>query len=326
MRDAPKSHLVTEDAGRHQGRTAVHLDGPAAERQRRERALKTSEIRYRRLFETAPYGILVLDAETGVVVDVNPFMCRLLGYESDDILEQPLWNIPAFKNAAATKNQFGELVRQPHVRYDGLPIEQKDGQIRHVELVSTLFLADKKPFVQCIVRDVTDRVKREREDGERAQEASARKRAPRRSTDRETTDETTSLATRWYFEDSLPRELHRAARAKTPVTVTALAFDQEQPDAMLREIGRVIRERLRKSDMAARYSSQEFVLLLDASPEAAAQRIEELRQAIGALELYHGKDRLTPPVVRAGTATSGRDGTTAAELLDAACAAAQRAR
>jgi len=326
MRDASKSHLVTENAGRLQGRTAVHLDVPSAERQRRERALKTSEIRYRRLFETAPYGILVLDAETGVVVDVNPCLCQMLGYESHDILDQPLWSIPAFKNAAATKNQFGDLVRQPHLRYDGIPIETKDGQIRHVELVSTLFLADKKPFAQCIVRDVTDRIKREVEDTERAREASTRKRAPRRSTDRETSDETTGLATRWYFEDSLPRELHRATRAKTPVTITALAFDQEQPDAMLREVGRVLREHLRKSDMAARYSAREFVLLLDSTPEATAQRIDEIRQAIGELELHHGTDRLTPPAVRAGTATLGRDGTTAAELLDAACAAARRAR
>jgi len=326
MRDAPKSHLVTENAGRLQGRTAVHLDVPSAERQRRERALKTSEIRYRRLFETAPYGILVLDGETGVVVDVNPCMCEMLGYESNDILDQPLWSIPAFKNAAAIKNQFGDLARQPHVRYDGLPIEKRDGQMRHVELVSTLFLADKKPFVQCTIRDVTDRIKRERDDTERAQEERTRKRAPRRSTDRETSDATTGLATRWYFEDSLPRELLRAERAKTPATITALAFDEAQPDAMLREVGRVLREHLRKSDMAARYSAREFVLLLDSSPEATAQRIDEIRQAIAGLELYHGKDRLTPPAVRAGTATLGRDGTTAAELLDAACAAARPAR
>src|SRR2546423_13544605 len=121
MRDAPKSHLVTENPDRLQGRTAVHLDAPAAERQRRERALKASEIRYRRLFETAPYGILVLDAETGVVVDVNPSLCRLLGYDPREILEQPLWSIPAFKNAATAKSHFRDVVRQPHVRYEDLP-------------------------------------------------------------------------------------------------------------------------------------------------------------------------------------------------------------
>src|SRR5919108_1251201 len=112
MADAPKSHLVTENAGpgRLQGRTAVHLDPPAAERQRRDRALKASEIRYRRLFETAPYGILVLDAETGIVIDVNPAICKLLDIEPGDVLERPLWNVTAFKNAATTKSHFRELI------------------------------------------------------------------------------------------------------------------------------------------------------------------------------------------------------------------------
>ena len=113
MRDATKSHLVTETAGpaRHQGRTAVHLDPPAAERQRRDRALKASEIRYRRLFETAPYGMLVLDAETGVVIDVNTALCRLLGYEQDEVLDQPLWSVPAFRNAAATRMCMADNIR-----------------------------------------------------------------------------------------------------------------------------------------------------------------------------------------------------------------------
>src|SRR5919108_3874624 len=110
MRDAPPTHLVTENADRLQGRTAVHLDAPAAERQRRDRALKSSEIRYRRLFETAPYGILVLDAETGVVIDVNPAICKLLDIEPGDVLERPLWNVTAFKNAATTKSHFRELI------------------------------------------------------------------------------------------------------------------------------------------------------------------------------------------------------------------------
>src|ERR1041384_2511926 len=175
MRDSPKPHLVTENAGpaRHQGRTAVHLDPPEAERHRRDRAIKAAEIRYRRVFETAPYGILVLDAETGVVVDVNPCLADMIDTAPGAILDQPLWSIPAFKNAAATKSHFRDVVRQPHVRYDDLPLELKDGQIRHVELVSALFPADSKQYVQCIVHDITERVNRERQDGERAQEERA---------------------------------------------------------------------------------------------------------------------------------------------------------
>jgi diguanylate cyclase (GGDEF)-like protein/PAS domain S-box-containing protein len=325
MRDAPKSHLVTENAGRLQGRTAVHLDGQAAERQRRERALKSSEIRYRRVFETAPYGILVLDAETGVVVDVNPYLCQLLDYQPAEILDQPLWSIPAFKNAAATKSHFRDLVRQPHVRYDDLPLETKDGQIRHVELVSTLFLADNKQFAQCTVYDVTQRVNRQLQDGERAQEERATgTRSPRRSTDQETHDAATGLVNRWYLEETLPRELHRAARAKAPLTVTVLALDRGPQDAMLREVGRVMREHLRKSDTACRYSDTEFVLVLESTPAATIERVEEIRAVVSGLELQHGKERLTGPRMYAGIAVAGKDGTTANELLNAACAAAKQ--
>jgi PAS domain S-box-containing protein/diguanylate cyclase (GGDEF)-like protein len=328
MRDAPKSHLVTENAGRLQGRTAVHLDAPAAERQRRDRALKTSEVRYRRLFETAPYGILVLDAETGVVIDVNPRLCKMLGVKQGDVVDQPLWNVAAFKNAAGTKNHFQDLVRASHVRYDNLPLETRDGQIRLVDLVSTLFQADNKQFVQCIIHDVTERVKREQAAGERAREETARreKRAPRRSTDQETHDAATGLVNRWYLEETLPRELHRAERAKTPLIVTTLAFDTEQPAAMLREAGRVVREHLRKSDMASRISNREFVLVLDSSRAAAEARVRQIGDEIAALELYHGNDRLAPPPIRIGIATAGRDGSSGAELLDAACAAARQAR
>lgn len=339
MADAPKSHLVTENAGpaRLQGRTAVHLDQPAAERQRRERALKASEIRYRRLFETAPYGIVVLDAETGIVVDVNPAICTLLGYGQGEILDHALWSIPAFKSAAATKSHFQDLVRQPHVRYDDLPLETKDGQIKHVELVSTLFLADKKQFVQCTVHDVTERVTRETEDGERAQQESVTATSPRRSTDQETHDATTGLVNRWYLEETLPRELHRAERARTPLTVTVLGLDQlrqiteqfgqEAGEAMLREVGRVVREHMRKSDMACRFSDTEFVLVMpESSPRATLERVEQVRAAVRGLELYHGKQRLEGPVASAGVATAGKDGTTTRALLDAACAALTQAK
>jgi diguanylate cyclase (GGDEF)-like protein/PAS domain S-box-containing protein len=332
MRDAPKSHLVTENAGpaRLQGRTAIHLDGLSAERQRTARALKVSEIRYRRVFETAPYGILVLDAETGVVIDANARACELLGYSPAELLEHPLWSIGAFKNAAATKNQFRDLLNEPHVRYDDLPLETKDGQIKRVELVSTVFLADNKPLVQCTLRDVTDRIKREQEQGARAEQADLTAAATTlHSSDQATHDETTGLVNRCYLEEALPRELHRAARAKVPLTVTLLDLDRfhqvtdsygrEAGDAMLREVGRVMREHLRKSDMACRYRGEEFVLVLpQSSPEATIERVEQICIALKNLELYHGDKLLNGLTVSAGVATAGVDGATTRELLRAA--------
>lgn len=308
----------------------MHLNPPAAERQRRERALKASEIRYRRLFETAPYGILVLDADTGVVVDVNPAVCGILGYDSEEMLDQPLWSIPAFKNAAATKQSFSDLVRQPHVRYEDLPLETKDGQIRHIELVSTVFIAESKQFVQCVIHDITARVQQEHADGERAeQERLTNSLRARRTAHAETHDQATGLVNRWYLEETLLRELHRAKRAKTLLTVSVLMADggEDLSEAMLREVGRVVREHLRKSDMASRYTDREFVLVLpESAPEAAAERIEQIRAQVRSLELHHGDQRLDAPELFAGLATAGRDGSTTRELIDAASAAAQQAK
>jgi len=336
MRDSPKSHLVTENPGpaKLQGRTAVHLDPPAAERQRRDRALKASEIRYRRLFETTPYGILVLDAETGVVVDVNPAICHLLGSDQQEIVDRPLWGLPAFRNAAATKSQFREIVVQPHVRYDDLPLEMQDGGIKHIELVSTLFLADGKPFVQCVIHDITERVEREQEDGVREeQQHLAATLSNQQAAADATHDDATGLVNRWYLEETLPRELHRAERAKAPLTLTVLSLDVAvgkegtQSEAMLHEIGRVIREHLRKSDMASRYGQQEFVLVLpNSSPQATLDRIEQIRSALREIELVRGTERLQGPVVSAGVANARGELTTTRALLNAACAALTNAR
>jgi len=73
------------------------------------RALKASETRYRRLFETAQDGILILDAETGQIDDVNPFLIDMLGYTYKDFQGKKLWEIGAFKDIRASKEAFREL-------------------------------------------------------------------------------------------------------------------------------------------------------------------------------------------------------------------------
>jgi DNA-binding NtrC family response regulator len=58
-----------------------------------EELLSASEVRYRRLFETAQDGILILDAETGQIADVNPFLIEMLGYAKEEFLGKKLWEI-----------------------------------------------------------------------------------------------------------------------------------------------------------------------------------------------------------------------------------------
>src|SRR6476660_9343526 len=98
-------------------------------------ALQVSEARYRRLFEAAQDGILILDAETGLITDVNPFLVKLLGYSHEEFLGKELWEIGLFKDIEASKSAFRELQTKHYVRYQDLPLETKGGRPINVEFV-----------------------------------------------------------------------------------------------------------------------------------------------------------------------------------------------
>ena len=120
-------------------------------------ALRVSEVRYRRLFESARDGILILDADTGVIADVNPFLADLLGYATQEVVGKALWELGPFKDKWASQAAFRELQAQDYIRYDDLPLEAKDGRSIAVEFVSNVYVADDKKVIQCNIRDITER-------------------------------------------------------------------------------------------------------------------------------------------------------------------------
>lgn len=124
-----------------------------------EKKLIESEIRYRRLFETAHDGILILNSETGQITDVNPFLEKLLGYSKDEFLDKKLWEVGPFKNIKAAKDTFKILQREGYVRYEDLPLETKDGRSVDVEFVSNSYMAGEYLVIQCNIRDITERKK-----------------------------------------------------------------------------------------------------------------------------------------------------------------------
>jgi PAS domain S-box-containing protein len=120
-------------------------------------ALRLSELRYRRLFESAKDGILILDANTGQITDVNPFMVDLLGYTREEYLGKALWEIGAFKDVAANKSAFLELQHLQYIRYEDLPLTTKDGRQADVEFVSNVYPEDDHEVIQCNIRDISKR-------------------------------------------------------------------------------------------------------------------------------------------------------------------------
>ena len=118
-----------------------------------------SDNRYRRLFETAQDGILILEADTGQITDVNPFLMRMLGRTRETLLGKRLWEIGPFKDIAASKAAFEELQRQEYIRYEDLPLETSDGHRLDVEFVSNVYEVDHARVIQCNIRDITERKK-----------------------------------------------------------------------------------------------------------------------------------------------------------------------
>ena len=125
--------------------------------------LRTSEMRYRRLFESARDGILILNADTLRITDVNPFMFELLNYTRDEFMEKELWEIGVFKDKAASQEAFRELQLTGYLRYENLPLQTKEGKLREVEFVSNVYDEGSHRVIQCNIRDITDRKRAEEE-------------------------------------------------------------------------------------------------------------------------------------------------------------------
>ena len=160
-KDKTKEQLINELAELHQ--RIEDLDTKETRHKKAEEALKKSEIRYRRLFETAQDGILLLDADTGQILDVNPFLLKMLGYSHKDFLGKKLWEIGPFSDVAASRLSFSELQTKGYVRYEHLPLETRDRRLIDVEFVSNVYLVDQEKIIQCNIRNITLRKKAEDE-------------------------------------------------------------------------------------------------------------------------------------------------------------------
>lgn len=122
-----------------------------------EKTLAASEVRYRRLFEATKDGILILDAETGMVMDVNPFLIELLGFSHEEFLGKKVWELGFLKDIVANQANFAELRQNKYIRYEDLALETSTGRRIEVEFTSNVYRVNDQKVVQCSIRDITAR-------------------------------------------------------------------------------------------------------------------------------------------------------------------------
>jgi PAS domain S-box-containing protein len=123
------------------------------ERKRLESLLTESEERYRRLFETADDGIVLLEKSEGNITHVNPAVTAMLGYSKEECIGNKLQDIGLSHDMGNFHEIMHTLDRSGIIYYDDVPINTKAGQTFYVDI----YLVDRARLVQCNIRDITER-------------------------------------------------------------------------------------------------------------------------------------------------------------------------
>jgi diguanylate cyclase (GGDEF)-like protein/PAS domain S-box-containing protein len=223
------------------------------------RDLEASELQFRRLFEAAQDGILILDGSTGLITEANQFIIDMLGYSRKELLGKNLWEIGAFIDIKRSKRAFKELQKKSFIRYEDLPLESKDGKRMEVEFVSNVYKVNDHKVIQCNIRDI-----------------SIRKTSERKLAFLATHDSLTGLPNRILLYDRFHLAASQAERNGKKIAI--LSTDMDKFKKVNDKLGHDIGDRLfikvverlsgilRKSDTIARMGGDEFVMLI---PELA---------------------------------------------------------
>ncbi len=143
-------------------------------------SLEASERQYRRLFEAAKDGILILNSANAKIEDVNPFLVDLLGYSREELIGKEIWEVGPFRDVAASIADFRELQAKEYIRYEDLPLQKRNGGLVSVEFVSNVYAVNGGNVIQCNIRDITlrkqmvDELRRAKENAEQANESKNR--------------------------------------------------------------------------------------------------------------------------------------------------------
>ena len=232
--------------------TTAAADAP---RDRALEALRVSESRYRRLFESARDGILLLNSDTAQIEDVNPYLIELLGYSHAEFLGKKLWEVGPFADRAESKEMFAELQANGYVRYEDLPLKTKAGAEVPVEFVSNAYDCAGVKVIQCNIRNISERKRMEEQ---------LRRMA--------FYDTLTQLPNRRLLSDRLSQAMAASKRNGRCGVVMFLDLDNFKllndahghavGDLLLIEAAARLKSCVRGTDTVARFGGDEFVVMV----------------------------------------------------------------
>lgn len=266
-----RTHLALRRAQLELMAGKTRLEAEVCTRRAVEVSLRDSEMRHRRLFETAGDGILVVDCETDTVVDMNAQCSEILECDIEAARGRRPEDIPALVNLGGARPLTDILREAGQAKWDDWSWLKTDGTDVSVEILATTYRAGERLLAQCTFRDIRAR---------KAAEARVRYLAMH--------DALTGLPNRTLLMDRLTQAVAHARRDRGHVGLLLLDLDHFKNindslghfigDGLLEEVARRLRSVLREGDTPARLGGDEFVVAAcglagPADAEALAQRI-----------------------------------------------------
>lgn len=277
------------------------------------------------LIENMGDGVLVLDAQNRIA-DLNPAMEVLLAEQPQQLLGKC-----AFETFGGwvekTSAIFGDFELKTEVRLPSMP-----SQILDLRMTP---LYDKNDLINgrlLVFRDITERKEVEK----RLRDANFRLKSQlieigilqSQLREQAVRDSLTGLFNRRYLEETLDRELARAARESYPVSIIMIDIDHfkqindtyghEAGDIMLKALGGMLMTHSRRGDFACRYGGEEFLIVMPNMARSIVQeRAAALRQSLKALMVRYGNHTLTA-TYSMGIASYPANGDTRESFLRAA--------
>jgi diguanylate cyclase (GGDEF)-like protein/PAS domain S-box-containing protein len=255
------------------GSTNIVTFEDLTERRKMEQALQESEARYRSIFESVDDCIYTCEAD-GTLSSISPSFERMTGWSPQEWLGRHFTPLVHPDDLPRMLAVFGKLLAGETVPANEVRLKTKAGTYLDAEFKSVPIRRGDAVVIGGILRDITER-----------------KRVEKLLRALATTDALTGLANRGEFTRLLEKEMERARRYGSPLSLVMYDLDHfkrvndefghDAGDEVLRTVSRVAKESIRSSDVAARWGGEEFMVLTPQSDLAAANRTaEKLREAI----------------------------------------------
>lgn len=250
-----RTHLSLRNAQRNLAAKNARLEMEMAARHNAEMNLKRTEVSYRRLFETAPDGLMLVDAQSGEVFDANPAALDMFSTDPDDVLGKKIWELAGAARMNLGEAMLNEPLRRGMMKFDDWELTANSGAVTHAEVIGRAYETDQRRVVLFNFRNINDR-----------KEAEARIRYMALH------DALTGLPNRTLLTDRLGQAVAQARRNREKVAVMMLDLDHFKHindslghhvgDLLLQTVADRLRGCLRECDTAARLGGDEFVILL----------------------------------------------------------------